>query len=805
VLLQDFRYGLRGLWLSKAFATVAILCLGFGIGLNTTIFSIVDGVLLKPFPYTDPDRIVVPVGTNQKAGIGQSGISYPDLKDWREASASSVTIAATQGRSIALADGGGDPARYSGGAISSDLFPLLGVAPVVGRGFSAQDDRPGAEGTVLLSYEVWSTRYQKDPTVIGRRVLINSAPAIVIGVMPPKFEFPNNQKLWVPLAPFANADDRTQRVNTIFARLKPGVSIDQARSELSGIAARLARQYPDSNQDWGVRIMTLRERFIPPDVTTVIWLMMAGVTLVLLIAGSNVANLLLARASVRAREISLRAALGAGRLRIVRQLLAESVVLSLASLPLGILLAEVGTRLIAADMPPDQVPYYVTWSMDWRSLTYSLVVAFVTAIVFGLAPALQATRGNLHDTLKEGTRGNSARRSLLRSGLVVAQVSLALVALVGALLFVRTFSNLDTYDVGFSAKPLMTMRFYMAGQPYDPPDAKLHRVQDVVSRIEALPGIVGAFGSNFVPLSGGGGGGRVAIEGQPELRGPQAQITVIAATGHFARVLGLSVRGRDLTEDEGNTHQPVALVSQEMAKRFWPNREAIGGRFRLPDTTGEAGGWFTVVGVVPDVKLYGVDPENDQPDPTAYEPYAYQQALNTGVTIRTSADPASVTAAARAAIRASDTNLPIFNVSTVDDLRRLSYWQYGLYGWIFGTIGIVGLLLAAVGVYGVLSYSVSQRTQEIGVRMALGAGRRDVLKLVMGSGLLLCGVGIVIGLGLAPLGTMAARQLLYHVSPFDPVTFAGVALLLLLVSFLASWVPARRAMRVEPVVALRGE
>ncbi len=805
MLLQDLRYGLRGLWLSKGFATVAILCLGFGIGLNTTIFSIVDGVLLKPFPYADPDRIVALVGTNQKAGIGQSGISYPDLKDWREASASFSTIAATQGRSIALADGGGDPARYSGGAISSDLFPLLGVAPVVGRGFSARDDMPGAEGTVLLSYEVWSTRYQRDPTVIGRRVLINSAPAIVIGVMPPKFEFPNNQKLWVPLAPLANADDRTQRSSTIFARLKAGVSIEQAHSELSGIAARLAQQYPDSNQDWGVRIMTLRERFIPPDVTTVIWLMMAGVTLVLLIAGSNVANLLLARASVRQREIALRAALGAGRLRIVRQLLAESVVLSLASLPLGILLAEVGTRLIAADMPPDQVPYYITWSVDYRSLVYSGVVAFTTAIVFGLAPALQATRGNLHDALKEGTRGNSARRSLLRSGLVVAQVSLALVALVGALLFVRTFSNLDTYDVGFSAKPLMTMRFYMAGQPYDPPDARLRRSRDVVDRLEALPGVVAAFASNFVPLSGGGGGGRVAVDGQPDLRGPQAQIALIAATAHFARVMGLQVRGRDLTDDEGNTHQPVALISAAMATRFWPNREAIGERFRLPDATGEAGGWFTVVGVVPDVKLYGVDPENDQPDPTAFIPYAYQQALNTGITIRTAGNPSAVTAAARQAIRASDTNLPIFNVNSADEWRQLSYWQYGLYGWIFGTIGIVGLLLAAVGVYGVLSYSVSQRTQEIGVRMALGAGQGAVLRLVMGYGLVLSGIGVAIGLVLAPLGTRMARQLLYHVSPFDPVTFAGVALLLMVVSFLASWVPARRAMRVEPVIALRGE
>jgi putative ABC transport system permease protein len=805
MLLQDLRYGLRGLWLSKGFATVAILCLGFGIGLNTTIFSIVDGVLLKPFPYADPDRIVVPLGTNQKAGISQGGVSYPDLKDWKAASSSFVAMAATSGRSIALADGGDEPARFAGAAISWDLFAMLGINPVAGRGFSPEDDTPGAEGTVLLSYEVWATRYQKDPAVIGRRVLVNSAPAIVIGVMPPKFEFPNNQKLWIPLAPIANSDPRAARSSTVFARLKPGVTFEQAGSELSGIAARLAQQYPDTNRDWGVRVTTLRERFIPPDVTTVIWLMMAGVTLVLLIAGSNVANLLLARASVRAREISLRAALGAGRLRIVRQLLVESVVLSLVSLPLGILLAEVGTRLIAADMPPDQVPYYITWSVDGRSLAYSLLVAFLTAIVFGLAPALQATRGNLHDTLKEGTRGNSTRRSLLRSGLVVAQVSLALVALVGALLFVRTFSNLDTYDVGFNPKPLMAMRFYMVGQPYDPPDARLRRVKDVVDRIEALPGVLAAYGSNFVPLSGGGGGGRVAIEGQADIHGPQAQISLIAATGHFAKAMGLSVRGRDLTVDEGTTHQPVALISESMAKRFWPDREAIGGRFRLPDATDETANWFTVVGVVPDVKLYGVDPENDQPAPTAFVPYAYMQTLNSGVTIRTAADPSSIASLARAAIRASDLNLPVFNVSTVDDFRRLSYWQYGLYGWVFGTIGIVGLLLASVGVYGVLSYSVSQRTQEIGVRMALGAGRRDVLKLVMGSGLLLCGVGIVIGLCLAPLGTREARQLLYHVSPFDPVTFAGVALLLVAVSLLASWVPARRAMRVEPMLALRGE
>ncbi len=806
VLLQDIRYALRGLWLSKAFATVAILCLGFGIGLNTTIFSIVDGVLLKPFPYADPDRLVTVMTTNQKAGIGQSNVSYLDLKDWKEAAHSFEAIAGTQGRSMALSDGAGDPERYTGAAITWDLFPTLGIAPILGHGFTAEDDKPGAPGVVILSYAVWTTRYQSDPGVIGRRVLINAAPAIIVGVMPPRFEFPNNQKLWMPIAPLVPNDTRNQRSVAVFARLKAGVSQEQAQAEMTGVTSRLAQTYPATNQDWGGRVITLRDRFIPPDVTTVIWLMMAGVTLVLLIAGSNVANLLLARASVRQREISLRAALGAGRGRIVRQLLVESVVLSLASLPLGILLAEIGTRLIAADMPPDQVPYYITWSMDLRSLAYGAAVAIVTAIVFGLAPALQATRGNLHDTLKEGTRGNSVRRSLLRSGLVVAQISLALVALVGALLFVRTFSNLDTYDVGFDVKHLMSMRFFMVGTPYDPPDSRLHRVQDIAAKIEAIPGVEAAFASNYVPLSGGGGGGAIAVEGQPEIRGPQAQFTMIAATPHFAKTMGLQIRGRDITDAEGVSHQPVALINQTMARRFWPDREALGGRFKIADAKGEAGSWFTVVGIIPDTKLYGVDPDQDaQPTPAAIVPFAFQQTLNAGMTIRTTGDPASITSAGRAAIRASDANLAIFQVSSIDDARRLSYWQYGLYGWIFGTIGLVGLLLASVGVYGVLSYSVSQRTQEIGVRIALGAGRRDVVKLVVSYGLVLAAIGVGVGLVLAPFGTMAAKSLLYRVSPFDPITFAAVAALLVGVAFLASYVPARRAMRVDPVVALRGE
>jgi putative ABC transport system permease protein len=802
VLLQDVRYAVRTLSRSKGFAAVAILCLGFGIGLNATIFSLVDGVLLKPYPYTDPDRILV-VGEQKAKTSDQGGLSYLDMRDWKEANSVFVTIAAVSGRSLTISDGRGEPERYLGAGISWDLFPMLGTHPIRGRDFTAQDDREGAADVVLLGYDLWMHRYSGSESIVGQSVLVNSKPHLVVGIMPQGFAFPNNQRLWVPLVPLVAKDQRDFRGLFSFARLKPAVTLTQARQELDAIAGRLASQYPSTNEGWVSRLRTLREAFLPPDVPLVLMLMMAGVTLVLFIACSNVANLLLARAAGRRREISVRAALGAGRARIVRQLVTESLVLGLLSVPLGILLSVAGTRLIASAMPPDQVPYYVHWEIDWRSVLYTVVIAAGTAIVFGLFPALQVSRGNLHDTLKEGTRGNSVAKSFLRSSLVVAQIAFALVALVGALLFVRTFWNLGSFDVGFDPKPLMTMRFYMPGAIYEEPDAKLRRVEDIVRRVEALPAVRATFASNFVPLSGGGGGGTVVIEGHAAEKGEQKGISLIAVTPHFNRTLGLPVvEGRDFTDVEGWSHSPVAVINEQMKSQFWPSGDVIGRRFKLD---GPKEDWFTVIGVAPDFNLFGVDPGNDQAPATAYVPFAYQQFLNTGLTIRVEGDPASVTSAVREAIRASDPNLPMAQVRTMAELRRLQFWQYGLYGWIFGTTGVVGLLLAALGVYGVLAYSVSQRAQEIGVRLALGAGRREILRLIVGQGIVLAGIGIVIGCGLAAAAMPAARSLLYKVSPFDPMTFAAVALFLGGVAFLASFLPARRATQVDPVIALRGE
>ncbi|HUL72393.1 MAG TPA: ABC transporter permease [Vicinamibacterales bacterium] len=806
MLFRNVRYALRGLWHSRGFAIVAISCLGFGIGLNTTIFSIVDGVLLKPFPYQDPDGIVNVAGVNHTIGASAAGLSRLDLQDLRAANKSFVAFGASSGRSLTISDPGAEPERYPGAAVSWDLFPLLGVSPALGHGFTQEDDRPGAGGVVLLSDVIWKTRYHSDPGVLGRTVLINAVPAVIIGVMPEGFQYPNNQKLWIPLEPLAATEPRSNRNELTMARLRPGVTMDLAREDVRAISARLAQQYPVSNEHWELGLMTLRQRFIPPDVSLVIWLMMAGVTLVLLIACSNVANLLLARASARRREFSVRTAIGAARGRLIRQLLTESVVLSLASVPLGLLLAEAGTRLIAAYMPPDQVPYYIHWEMDWRSLGYAVIVAVATAVVFGLFPALQMTRGNLHEHLKEGTRGNSARRSILRSTLVVIQVALALVALVGALLFVRTFQNLDNYNFGFDVRPLMTMRFALPGAPYEADDAKLRRVNDIVERVEALAGVQAAFASNYIPLSGGGGGGEVVIEGRPEQHGEQAQITFIAVTPHYHKTMNVPlVSGRDFTDAEGTSHTTVAVVNEAMARKFWPDANPLGSRFHM-NYTGEAGSWFTVIGVARDTKLYGVDPEEiDSPTPAAFVPYAFQQTLTMGLTVRVAGDPASITSSVRDVLRAADPNVPLYQARTMDDQRRLNYWQYGLYGWIFGTIGVVGMLLAGIGLYGVLSYSVAQRTQEIGVRVALGAGRREVLRLIIGYGLLLAAIGVAAGLALAPVSTWLARSLLYNVSPFDPVTFAGVAVFLLVVATLASCLPAIRATRVDPLTALRGE
>jgi putative ABC transport system permease protein len=805
MLSQDIRYALRSFWRSPGFTAIAVLCLSLGIGVNATIFSVVDGVLLQPFPYPEADRIIVVHSTNQRAGVTRGGLSWLDYRDWRDQNTTLSSVAAFTGRSLTIADGTSEPERFNGATVSWNLFGLLGTPPAHGRDFRADDDRAGAEPVVMLSHEVWQRRYNGDPAIIGRAISINARPHTVIGVMPPGFMFPETQRLWVTAAPYFESTPRDARAFQVFARLKPGVSMDQAAGDLRAIAARLSTTYPRENEGWGALVRPISNWIVPDDVEIVLLAMMGAVTLVLMIACANVANLLLARASVRHREISIRAALGAGRGRIVRQLLTEALLIGLISAPLGFVFAWFGLKLIDLGIPPDGIPYFIHWALDGRSLAYTTGISMLTGVIFGLAPALQATRSSLQDSLKEGGRGaTGGRRAWLRNGLVVAEVSMSLVLLVGASLFVRSFLNLQNASVGFDTTPLMTLRFYLPGAAYEPPDAKARRVEDIVRRVESLPGVQSAFASNFVPLGGGGGGGAVIVEGKTVARGEEPQISFVAVTPHLRQTLNIPlVSGRDITDAEETTKTAVALVNQAMAKQLWPDQDVLGRRFRVVDSD-ETPDWFTVVGVVADFR-HGQGNSTRPVFPAAYVPYTFGPTLNTGLTIRVGGDPSQITAAVREQIRQSDAALPVFQTSTMEALRQRSFWQYKLFGWTFSVFGAIALLLASIGVYGVLSYSVSQRTQEIGVRVALGAARRDVMRLVVGQGLKLAAVGVVLGL-LGALGaTQGIKTLLYNVTPWDPMSFVGVALFLTIVAVVASYVPARRAMGVDPIIALRNE
>jgi len=604
MLWQDIRYGLRTLVSNPGFTATAILCLSLGIGLNSAIFSIVDGILLQPFPYPDPARIVVLSSTNQRAGVTRAGVSWLDFRDLRDQNTTLATVAAFSGRTLTIADGTSEPERYIGATVSSSLFSLLGTPPAMGRDFSQDDDRAGAERVVMLSDEVWRQRYAADAGIVGRSVSINGLPHTVIGIMPPKFMFPDIVRLWVPLAQYFESTPRDVRALQVFVRLKPGVTREQATTDLSGIASRLAVAYPKENEGWSTVVRPLKDWMIPDDVELAVLAMMGAVTLVLMIACSNVANLLLARASVRHREISLRSALGAGRMRIIGQLLTEAIIIGVLSAPLGVVLAWGGLKLLDQGIPPDSIPYYIHWSLDARSLLYTIAISLATGIVFGLVPALQATRTNLQDSLKEGARGSTGgRRAWLRNTLVVVQISLSLVLLVGASLFVRSFLNLQNANVGFDTAPLMTMRFYLPGVVYEPAEAKTRRVEDIVRRVEALPGVQTAFASNFVPLWGGGGGGNVLVEGKTVPKGEEPNIAFISTTPRLRQTLNVPLMaGRDLTEAEETTRAPVALVNQTMAKQLWPGQDAVGQRFRLTGevlwSAGEEEAWTIAPGIV---------------------------------------------------------------------------------------------------------------------------------------------------------------------------------------------------------------
>jgi putative ABC transport system permease protein len=634
---------------------------------------------------------------------------------------------------------------------------------------------------------------------------VNGLPHTVVGVMPRGFMFPEQEQAWAPITPRVELRRGDVWDIASLAHRKPDVPLDEANAQLASLSTRIAEEDPGMKL-WRTVATPIRETFIDSDTKLVILAMFGAVTFVLLIACANVANLLLARATSRSREIAVRSAIGAGRTRILRQLLTESILLALIACPIGIGIAYWVLDLILASIPAGDMPYYFVFEINGYVLAYTVGIAMLTGIVFGLAPALQAVGGNLQNALKDGGRGSGSGgvKQKLRTSLAIAEVALSMVLLIGASLFVRSFMNLKDKTGGVDASNVMTMRVFHPGQRYDSTSAIASRVEDLVQRIEALPGVVSATASNQIPLGGGGSGAQIEIEGQPVANpqdAPSSDWTGV--TAHWFTTLGIPLlKGRSFTDDEARTRSSVAVINESMAKQFWAETDPIGRRFKFLNDSAEK--YYTVIGVARDYK------PNELDDPSPIRPnflLAYPQLAtrNTGIMIRTSGDPASITTSVRKAIRDSDPTMPVFEVNTLETVRQNGFWAPKLFGWMFAMFGIVALVLASVGVYGVLAYNVSQRTQEIGVRLALGAQPDDVVRLVIKSGATLAAIGIAIGLVGAFGLTRVIQSLLVDVSSTDLVSFVGVTVFLSAVALFASYVPARRATRVDPLTALRSE
>lgn len=803
-LLQDVRIAWRSMLKSPGFSLIVAGCVAIGIAVNTTIFSVTDAIVLRPFDFEQPEQLVI-LGSRDPRSGDDGSTSYLNFQDWKRESRSFSAMAAFGYRSLSITDGE-EPERLEGNTISWDLFQMLGIRPQLGRLFLPEDDRPGAPGVVILSDEVWRRRYHGDSSVIGSVIEINALPHTVVGVMPPRFKFPQEAQLWIPVAGLAQSDQRAWRNYQVYARRKPNVTQEQATTELEAVSRRVNEANGLARDGWIGFARPIRDDLIPDDVKLVVLSMMGAVMLVLLVACANVANLMLARGSSRQREIAIRTAIGAGRGAIVRQLLVESLLLALIGGAIALPLTHLGLNLLDGAMPAeDPIPYYIDWRLDHRTLLYALGISLVTGVIFGLTPAMQCTSGNLTGALKEGGRGSGTgvKRNRLRAGLVVAEVALSLILLVGASLFVRSFMGMRNADVGFGTDPLLTMRFYLPGTQYDSTSAKVQRVEDVLRRVEAVPGVQAAAISNLIPIDGGGNFSRVEIDGQRVEKGEEPTIFWSGVTGHWLETLGVPLlSGRNMTPSEAMDSTAVAVVTQDFARRFWKDGDALGHRFRV--TGDSAAPYFTIIGVIGNFRYSGLD-DTDLPVGAVYVPYPYMFTRNNGLTVRAARNPVNLTNAVREQIRASDPKVPVFDVMSMNDVRRLSYWQHGLFGWMFGIFGVISLVLASIGVYGVISFGVSQRTQEIGVRMALGAQRRDVLSMIIKNGLSLAAIGIAVGTVAAFGVTRVVGSLLVNVSPTDPVSFAWVIAFLAVVVAVASYVPARRATGVDPIIALRAE
>jgi putative ABC transport system permease protein len=802
------------LWKSPGFTLVTILALALGIGANSAIFSVVNGVLLRPLPYKTADRLVFLSEWSQQ--VPEMSVSYPNYQDWRDQSTVFDQLAAFRSGGYTLT-GAGEPERLSAREVSASFFPALGVAPSLGRNFTTDEDKPGANRTVLLSYGLWQRRFGGNPNIIGQAVTLNNESYTIVGVLPQTFEWQAPVDLFVPIAGTLG-DDLNARDDHpgiyLIGTLKPGVTVEQARAELTTITARLAQQYPKTNAGNSFTLAKLQER-ATEDIRAALLVVLAAVGFVLLIACANVANLLLARAAARAKEIAIRTALGAGRWRIIRQLLTESILLSLAGGALGLLLAMWGVDALRAVIP-DEVPRLLVTSigLDTRVLVFTLVVSVVTGLLFGLAPAIQISKSNLNEALKEGGRSatGGAHRNYMRSLLVVSEVALSLLLLVGAGLLMKSFLNLQRADLGFNPDHVLTMRISLPEARYTENAQIDNFYHTLLERVEHLPGVQYAGLTRGLPMNGGIESG-ITIEGHEVTDRKDTIVAVnLAVTPDYFRAMEIPlIKGRYFTEQDKTDAPSVVLIDESLAARYFGDTDPIGKRIHLGGQDAPFP-WMQIVGVVKHVRHYGPDEEGRV---EIYRPYF--QLLNMAnvpsarlnnsmaLAVRTTNEPTALTSAIRNAVLEIDKDQPISQVQPMTQIVASAVSSQKFATWLLAIFATVALLLAALGLYGVMAYSVTQRTHEIGIRIALGAAQRDVLQLIVGHGMRLTLVGVAIGLVGSFVVTRLMKSLLYGVSAADPLTYGGVALLLALVALVACLIPARRAMKVDPMVALRYE
>jgi len=807
-LLQDVRYSIRTLVSKPLLTAAALLSVTLWIGANTAIFSVVNSLLIKSLPYQEPERLVLAWGVETDARSNdRSQVSATDVADYRSQSTSFEDLT-TYGNWSAGFTGGGEPERVNGMQVGDGYFEIMRATPLVGRVFSAEDQIDGRDSVIVLGYSLWQRRFGGDPNVVGREITVSGRPYTVVGVMPRSFAplpptlVDYRAEFYRPVAEKYDNEERSSRHLRTIGRLRPGVSLEQAQSEMNTITARLELEHPTTDANYAIRLVTLAEDTVG-GLRPSLLMLLGAVGLVLLIACANVANMLLARATARHREIAVRSALGAARSRLVRQFLTESVLLAIAGGSLGLVLARYGTGIIET-IGSQAFPQLGGINMDGRVMTFTLAVTLLTGIVFGLAPALFASRLDMNTALKEGSRtGQGPGRNPLRAALVVSEVAMSVVLLAGAGLLIKSVSRLRDVDPGFKSANLLTMDLSLPSIRYPKPASQAAFYRSLVEGIDAVPGIESSGFVSILPLGKNFDGRGLVVEDHPKPRGQEISADMYVVTpGYLAAMRIRLLMGRMLSDQDSESAPLTALINERMARELWPDQSPLGKRVRFPGLQGDPVKWRTIVGVVADVKQYGLDREGNLQFYLPEDQFPFQSG---SLVVRARAGPLSVASAVVGVVRALDPDLPVYNVETMDQLLSDSISIRQLSMVLLSVFALVALTLAATGIYSVISYSVSQRTQEIGVRMALGASRSDVLRLVFAVGMLPAVAGGAVGVGGAVVLTRFMTSVLFHVSPTDPATFGVIISVLAGVALAACYIPARRAIRTDPMIALRYE